>query len=111
QLVGLRDVVVRLEVVRRRQRARVEEVDGLLHVETAPAAVLVAAVRAFVTAVRGVDVVGVPLEDLRDLAARERRVEADEDGGGRGHLRGRKRRAFGVLVFADRAGGVALFLA
>ncbi len=109
QLARLLGAVVRLETVGRRQRiARVQEVDRLGHVEAAPAAELVASHRTLVAAARGIDVVRVPLEDPRHLAARERRVDAEQDGRGRSDLRRRERGALGMAVVADRTVGVAL---
>src|SRR5204863_9870505 len=79
-----------------------------LDVELSPAGVLVAPDRAGRAAARSIDVVCVPLEDRRDLAVRQRRIEAEENRCGRRHLRRRERGALGPAIVARRAVGVAL---
>src|SRR5207248_4281341 len=78
------------------------------HVQAAPAAQGVAELLALGAAGGGVDVVRGLLEQRRDLAVREGRVQREEDRGGRRDLRRRERRPLRITVLVGTAVGEAL---
>ena len=100
-------VVVRLVGIGRRQIALVpEQVERCCDVQITPAGERVAPDRALGAAARGVRVGRRALEDPLDLRRRQRRVDAEQERGGRGDLRGRERRADPVPELARAAVGV-----